>query len=282
MSNLQKACPGPQARTPEGFASTLIDAALVVAAHPDDETIGAGATLSYLPGCVVLHLTSGAPRDRRFFPEDFTGSGEEYAQLRRAELAGALALAEIHPDRVWSLSAVDQEVALAIEPLTAALVAAIIALRPPVILTHPYEGGHPDHDAAALIVHAAVELARRRANVDPLIVEMTSYHAGAGGLVTGAFLGGGGGAVFTFSLSARDRRRKQQMLASFRSQRRMLALFDVAVERFRVAPRYDFTRPPHPGPLFYEQLGFSMTGQRFRKLAAEALRRLELDHTPCL
>ena len=36
---------------------------LVVAAHPDDETVGAGAQLMRLPQLVLMHLTDGAPRD---------------------------------------------------------------------------------------------------------------------------------------------------------------------------------------------------------------------------
>lgn len=265
-------------------APSGVNEALLVAAHPDDETIGAGATLSYLPGCAVLHMTAGAPRERRFYPEEFTGSRDEYAQLRRAELEQALAVVDVPPSQSRMLGGVDQEVALELPALTSVLVATLTASRPSVILTHSYEGGHPDHDATALIVHAAAEILRRKVGLDPLIIEMTSYHAGAGGLVTGEFLGAGGGAVFTFALSTADRYRKERMLACFRSQRRVLAPLTAAieVERFRVAPRYDFTRPPHPGPLLYEQLGFPLTGERFRLLAADALSRLDLDHTPCL
>jgi LmbE family N-acetylglucosaminyl deacetylase len=265
-------------------ASSSVSEALLVAAHPDDETIGAGATLKYLPGCAVLHMTSGAPRERRFYPEEFAGSRDEYAQLRRAELEEALAFVDVLPSQSRMLGGVEQEVTLELPSLTAALVTMLEASRPSVILTHSYEGGHPDHDATALIVHAAAELLRRKGGLEPLIIEMTSYHAGAGGLVTGEFLGAGGGAIFTFALSTADRCRKERMFACFRSQRRALVPLSatIEVERFRVAPRYDFTRPPHPGPLLYEQLGFPLTGERFRLLAAEALSRLDLDHTACL
>jgi hypothetical protein len=36
----------------------------------------------------------------------------------------------------------------------------------------------------------------------------------------------------------------------------------------RPAPLYDFTKPPHAGKLWYESLGWSMTGRRWRELAA--------------
>ncbi len=51
---------------------------LVVVAHPDDETIGAGALLARLRDVRVVHVTDGAPRDPQFFAQGFTGSREEY------------------------------------------------------------------------------------------------------------------------------------------------------------------------------------------------------------
>ena len=47
------------------------------------------------------------------------------------------------------------------------------------------------------------------------------------------------------------------------------AKFPIEMERFRVAPCYDFSRPPHAGPLWYEILGFSMGGEMWRRAAAE-------------
>jgi hypothetical protein len=44
-----------------------------------------------------------------------------------------------------------------------------------------------------------------------------------------------------------------------------------------MAPRYDFTRPPHRGQLYYETLGWPMTGERFRQLAREAAEDLSLE-----
>src|ERR1051325_5216230 len=37
----------------------------IVAAHPDDETIGAGAYLARLSQAIFIHVTDGAPRDMR-------------------------------------------------------------------------------------------------------------------------------------------------------------------------------------------------------------------------
>jgi hypothetical protein len=39
----------------------------------------------------------------------------------------------------------------------------------------------------------------------------------------------------------------------------------------RAAPSYDFSQPPHAGQLWYECLGWRMTGTKWRELAAEFL-----------
>jgi hypothetical protein len=67
------------------------------------------------------------------------------------------------------------------------------------------------------------------------------------------------------------------MIDCFATQRATLAQFPVGgVERLRPAPRYDFTQAPHPGRLFYEHHPWGMSGERFRRLAAEASAALGL------
>ena len=49
------------------------------------------------------------------------------------------------------------------------------------VLTHAYEGGHPDHDAVAFAVSGG-GAARGSDAADTTVVEMPFYHAGPGGL----------------------------------------------------------------------------------------------------
>ena len=63
---------------------------LVLAAHPDDETIGASASLAKFPCAAVAYLTDGAPRDPRFWTGGSYTSREDYARTRRKEAAHAL------------------------------------------------------------------------------------------------------------------------------------------------------------------------------------------------
>lgn len=253
---------------------------LLVAGHPDDETIGAGGVLPHLHGVEVVHVTDGAPRDRRWWGDTDAPSRTAYARARREELAAALALAGIGPERTRCLGRVDQEASARLAALARVLAALLRARAPALVLTHPCEGGHPDHDATAFAVHAACRLLERERAHTPAVVELASYHARGDGAEAGVFLsaedGGAPTGVETVELGDEDRERKRRMLACFTTQRRTLAPFGVERERFRPAPRYDFTRPPHAGTLHYERFAWGVTGAAWRARAAAALAALGL------
>jgi hypothetical protein len=75
-------------------------------------------------------------------------------------------------------------------------------------------------------------------------------------------------------LSGRAQAVKTSMLRRFRTQIHMLANFPVEHERFRPAPAYDFSEPPHPGKLYYEYFNWGIKGRRWRELAEEAAHEL--------
>ncbi len=110
----------------------------------------------------------------------------------------------------------------------------------------------------------------------PLVFEMISYHAKDGALATAEFLPAPSLPVEERTLTESERQRKRAMLACFATQREVLGHFSATVERFRPAPRYDFRRPPHEGALHFESLSWPLSGERWRKLAAQALAELEI------
>ncbi|HEV2148080.1 MAG TPA: PIG-L family deacetylase [Longimicrobiaceae bacterium] len=255
--------------------------ALVFAAHPDDETVGASSLLPRLPEVTIVHVTDGAPRDRRWWGAPETASREEYARVRREELRAALALAGISPGRLRTLRLADQEASLDLAGLARRAAEVLRELRPALVLTHPYEGGHPDHDAAAFAMRSALYLLRAEGAALPALVEFASYHARSEGLATCEFLPAAGGEEVEAVLTETERTRKEAMLACFATQRETLARFPTDREQFRAAPAYDFTRPPHAGTLNYERFGWGCTGAEWRARAREALEALGTGEAPC-
>ncbi|MBX5482119.1 MAG: PIG-L family deacetylase [Myxococcaceae bacterium] len=247
----------------------------ILAAHPDDETIGAGVTLAASPGCGVLHLTTGAPVSARWRPVGAPASRADYAAVRQAEVRAALALAGIPPARIRALGGEDGDAIRQAGALARLLAIELDALGCTRLVTHPYEGGHPDHDAAALVARLAIHALERDGRRPPALWEMTSYHRFGDALRSGVFLSSQGDERIRW-LSAEDLAFKRRMLAAFTSQRETLAQFPVVPERFRPAPRCAFALPPHPGTLWYERMGW-MSGAIWRDHARRHLRAFGLS-----
>lgn len=240
----------------------------ILAAHPDDEAIGASTLLVRFDSPTVIYLTDGAPRNSNLWSPDFRGSRDAYQSMRRSESEKALRLAGLSSKDIRWLGAVDQEAILNADHLSGSLAELLSTMGADVLITHPYEGGHPDHDAAALVAHLAIHRSEVSA---PLLLEMTSYHAQDGRCTAGNFLNGDTAQELHIHLSEAERTRKAGMFAAYGSQRRVLEGFPMDREHFRIAPGYDFSRPPHPGKLWYECMAWPMTGQQWRAIAAKKI-----------
>jgi N-acetylglucosamine malate deacetylase 2 len=250
--------------------------AMIVVAHPDDETIGIGGHLSSLNDTTILHVTDGAPRDLADARKHGFANCRDYADARRSELIMAMSEAGIGADQLVGLGISDQEPAHNMMPLALQLAGFFRDRKPRFVLTHPFEGGHPDHDATAFSVAAACRLMRHAGAVPPVVIEMASYHAGAHGPVYQDFLDDTVAPVIARSLAGPALERKRRMLACFLTQRRILAPFKSPIERFRTAPRYDFCSLPNGGRLLYEQLRLGLTGPQWLVLARQTADQLEL------
>ena len=244
---------------------------LIISAHPDDEVLGAGGVLPYMKSVNFLHITDGAPRKMRDAISAGCDSREAYARVRRGELVEAIGHAgfgDIHCSR---MGIIDQEVSLNMVGLTNRIVSVIKDRKPGVILTHAFEGGHPDHDATAFAVRSACKILGRKKFTIPEIVEFASYHGtGNAEMVTFEFVPFPGTETWVVGLSERDREVKEMMIGCYRSQRKTLQSFPIKTECFRIAPDYDFLKTPHDGLLFYEFFEWGMSFRRWVSLALEA------------
>jgi LmbE family N-acetylglucosaminyl deacetylase len=207
---------------------------------------------------------------------------EAYRDARAAELRSALRAGGIEQPQLHPLGIPDQQASLRLCEITCRLAALLAELAPEAILTHPYEGGHPDHDACAFAVHYAVALQAKDKAPTPVIFEGAFYHASPHGIETSTFMPAPGApAERTLTLDPDERARKRTILDCFTSQRETLKLFPLEQERFRLAPRYDFTQAPHANGFLYDRYSWGIHSQRFLELAAAAHADLISGTSPC-
>ncbi len=138
-------------------------ATLVIAPHPDDETLGAGGLITRLRGQGVP-VTAVAVTDGEHAYSDGPEEVAALAMIRSAEQTEALARLGVAPDSIKRLHLPDRDVTLCEEELVTAL-RAIAA--PGMHLVAPWERDfHPDHEASG---RAAARVARE------LGLELTYY-----------------------------------------------------------------------------------------------------------
>jgi LmbE family N-acetylglucosaminyl deacetylase len=124
---------------------------LVVAPHPDDESIGCG-------GSVCLHRRRGDRVHVAFLTSGERGlagvAPDEVRSIREAEAARAAAVLDV--ERLDFLRLPDLGLADAIEP-GARRLGEVLAAHPPAVLYLPHpDEEHPDHRAALPLVRAAL------------------------------------------------------------------------------------------------------------------------------
>ena len=185
---------------------------VIVSAHPDDETIGIGARLRYLKNLSLVHVTNGAPNLASAMRAGFTDTAS-YSAARFKELEHALVLLEAHPVQKRALGFVDGDTVRSLVRLVEALTAELRGKL--VIITHAYEGGHPDHDSCAFAVQMSCEQLSASGATPPIRIEYAGYHSYRGRQRSGVLWGGERTSIAVVRLDREDRRRKQLAFQAF-------------------------------------------------------------------
>lgn len=242
---------------------------VIVAAHPDDETLGLASRLRLLPDLRIVHLTDGAPRDLVDAHRAGYGDAARYAAGRRAEFAAALDLLGAGHCECADYGFPDQEgirhLAAVVERLSKDIECAAA------VVSHPYEWGHPDHDTAALAVALCL---RRRAAAGcavPAHYESPSYHLRMGERRFWMFCDDPGSPETALPLTTDQQAEKRRALDRFRSQVYFLGSLRVGDERMRRAPAYDFGAAAPTGEALYDAFGWSMTSAVWMREARAVL-----------
>jgi LmbE family N-acetylglucosaminyl deacetylase len=198
---------------------------------------------------LVVFATDGAPEDPYFWKK--YGSREALAGVRRKEAEHAMAEVGVHEYTILGFT--DQHLHRYLGEALQKLVRIAREYRSTAIVTHAYEGGHPDHDACSYLA------ARVSEQLGLQVWEMPLYHRNGGHGHVQQFIDGE--AEFVVEPTDAEQERKWRMSAAYASQGDVIRHFPERREIFRQQRTYDYARRPHEGKLNYEVWGWPITGE---------------------
>lgn len=255
-----------------GYLNRIARCAIVVA-HPGDDIAGCGFLISKLDNVNILYVTDGVDVDAATTETEHAA----YANARIKECLSALTLAGVSPEQVLDLSLRVNHAPLHLPELARTIAAFLQTSGADIVLTHPYEGGHPDHDATAFATHAALRLINENGFRTPVVFEMALRPTADGSAKVHEFLPAYEWETTALALNESALQLKQEMIDCLETQRECLKASPTGPERFRRSRKYDFTRPPEPGTLHYEKFCHSFRRDDWQSLARRALAELFSD-----
>jgi LmbE family N-acetylglucosaminyl deacetylase len=147
------------ARGRDVTATVAVRSSLVVAPHPDDETLGCGAT-------IMRKVAAGTPvrvviaTDGRYSSVSEKVAPEELAAMRRDEALEATRRLGLDPGDVEFLGFQDKQLLFNQDALRDRLAAILDDFRPDEILTSSVLDSHGDHQAGGLAIRALMAAGR--------------------------------------------------------------------------------------------------------------------------
>jgi LmbE family N-acetylglucosaminyl deacetylase len=260
----------------------IYDPVVIVVAHPDDETIGMGGRIACFDSLTLVHATDGAPTNSLGTWKARFNSAEAYSTARFSELDQALRILGAEPRERLRCGYTDGELVFNLVEFTQRLQVQLRGVR--AVITHAYEGGHPDHDACALAVQYATRRLRESGVESPKRIEFTSYFSLKKRLRAGSFWPDRHSSSHAARLTRDQRRQKTEALKAFGTQQEILKVlltqnwisktFGLQNEIYRYAPDYNFRRPAPPLAWHYDSW-CSIAGCDWLRHAGLALDRLE-------
>jgi N-acetylglucosamine malate deacetylase 2 len=236
---------------------------LVLAAHPDDETIACSGLLQRAASSLVVFAVDGAPPHYGF--EKKFGSLQNYSETRFREASGALDLIPSCELRRLSRADgsyfVDQHLFQELPEALASLRRIVREFSPELLISHAFEGGHIDHDACHILARRVAQAANLSALEFPMY-----WKSENGADVFQQFRAGGSGEV-VLELTKEEIRCKQEMLAQYQTQRALLSYFGLEMERFRPMSEEENAKPEWPGYPFENGKQYLKTDALLQKIS---------------
>lgn len=266
---------------------------MVIAPHQDDEVIGAGGkiirTIKKGGRVFVVYVTNSVPKKHvKMMPLPYFG--EFLVSLnRRIEAKIAMSLAGVPLNNLFFFTYnsrilegyrnyPNSELTELIIELEGKLRNLIEKLRPQEIYVPAYEGGHCDHDLINFIVsRISKELKLKKVYEMPFYpTNYPDYKKGVKYSIYQEFIPSDRDQLTTpykiihLNLNNEEKELKLKMLKVYRSQNPFLIRYMNKSDKFRLFPKYDYTKSPHEGELYRQgNLVCDMTFEDFKNAVSE-------------
>jgi LmbE family N-acetylglucosaminyl deacetylase len=217
---------------------------LIIGPHPDDIEFSTGRLIMKRKGknVFIIVMTDGrkgqdGSKTKRIIPE------EQYAKIRKNESRKALKEFGVNEGNIYFLNLHDQEI-LSNPYIIDNIYLRIKKTSPDFILIPPWEGAHPDHDAAHLFALVAAKNAGF--NIKK-VIEYGSYNNYEGKLRVQEFIPFEDAEDFTLIPTPNEQKRWTDIMKIFRSQTSLHEKYIPVshFERYRELPKYDYTKLPY-------------------------------------
>jgi hypothetical protein len=243
-----------------GLGDAFGSSVLVLSPHPDDEVVGFACALSRLSArggrAAILHLTEGIPSASELFPWDRRRRSERVARRRDEALASARFLGA---SVAGFLPIPSRRLKDRADEAMTAISSAIAEFDVDAVWVPCWEGGHQDHDAAALLASLLPGRLSAMGVGVPEFFEAPLYGFAGGSVRCQEFPPRAfpvSGMEWSLSLSEKERSFKRALLSVYASERGNLGYVGTEREGLRSVGGTDFSRPPHEGTPFWRRFGW--------------------------
>jgi LmbE family N-acetylglucosaminyl deacetylase len=222
---------------------------LLLAPHPDDEAAGCCAAIlrarAQGSSVSVLFLTTGVPASQRLWPWD---RSHHQARVERRREEARRACGALDAEIACFSPVAARELKNDLEAARNLVLEQSAACEAGTLWVPAYEGGHPDHDLANFIASTL--------HPDLPVWEYSVYNFYGRSVRSNTFFSPLGKEI-ELKLSDEERSFKKTLLEMYASERGNLSYLRTEREVFRPLADYDYSRPPHPGTLFYRRFSWA-------------------------
>jgi N-acetylglucosamine malate deacetylase 2 len=217
---------------------------VAVLAHPGDETVGMSFLLQKLSRLSLVYVTDGATHDSAHARALGFESELDFAAARFHELRSALSRVRFPESRLQFLGFGNRESLFNLKNIYEQLREIFRLSRPAWVLTHAFEGDQPDCAATALAVHWACQEVNLSGGPRIQIGEFSNSHPYRDASRSLEFLENTSYPGDRIELSDHEQEIKAEMISCYRDRSAALRHLPLSYESYRVAPTYDFLKPP--------------------------------------